>query len=281
MKVDKRNIITIGIVIFLALIILIVIVINSYFNKVDNYSNLKIVREYTQYFSAVTNTNNFVDGVIKKDYNKVYSLLHHNYIEKKHITSQNVLEHLDYISNYSSFSGEKIYYLKKDNNYIMLVNGYLMGDENKQIEPKKFKIGYVINMDTMNISFYPLTNEKEIDYILDFEIESNNYNSLKPAKELTDIGMCKLYYSKFINFVNNDVESLYNILDDEFKNKYYIDGFKNYLNKNYNNYKYSYNECEIKEEENRNKEFKVIDKKGNIIYFYEDGVMNFKVNFEI
>lgn len=275
---NKKNIVSI---LFLGglfgLILVIVLLFTN--NKVDNYSKLKIVNDYTLYFSAVENTNNFVKALSNSDKNNIYYLLDNNYIKKKRVNKNNVLNKVGNYEKNLSFVGDKVYYLDNNMNYVYLVTGDLIND-NQEVVIKDYKVGLVVDYNTLSVSFYPLEKEEDIDYITNIDIKTNGYNSLIATKGISVDNMCKLYYGEFIDFVNNDINGLYNIMDDNIKNNYSIDSFSSVIKNKYNNYKYNFNRCDIEESED-NRLFNIIDNNNNLIKIYEDGVMNYKINLNL
>ena len=275
---NKRNFVSI---IFLGgLFVLILITVLLFTNrKVDNYSKLKIVNDYTLYFSAVDNTNNFVKALSEENKTNIYYLLDSSYIKKKRINRSNVIKKIGKYEKDLSFVGDKIYYLDNKMKYIYLVTGSLVNKEQKVIV-KDYKVALIIDYDSLLVSFYPLKNKEDIDYIVDIDIKTNNYNSLTPTKSISVDNMCKLYYDDFIELVNNDIKGLYNVMDDNIKNNYSVESFSSIIKNKYSNYKYSLKKCEIEESEDK-RLFKIIDNKNNEIKIYENGVMNYKINLNL
>ena len=275
---NKRNVVSI---MFLGLLFGFILIIVLLFTnrKVDNYSNLKIVNDYTLYFSAVENTDNFVKALSSGDKMNIYYLLDSNYIKKKRVNKSNVLKKVGEYDKDLSFVGDKVYYIEKENNYIYLVTGNLI-NEDQEIVVKDYKVGLVIDFDSLLVSFYPLEKEEDIDYITNIKIATNSYNSLVATKAISVENMCKLYYGDFIELVNNDINGLYNIMDDSIKNNYSIESFSSIIKNKYNNYEYNLNKCDIEESENE-RLFKIFDNKNNEIKIYEKGVMNYKINLNL
>ena len=275
---NKKNIVSI---LFLGGLFGFILVIVLLFtnNKVDNYSKLKIVNDYTLYFSVVENTNNFVKALSNGDKNNIYYLLDNNYIKKKRVNKDNVLNKVGNYEKNLSFVGDKVYYFDNNMNYIYLVTGSLIND-NQEVVVKDYKVGLVVDYNTLSVSFYPLEKEKDIDYITDINIKTNGYNSLIATNGISVDNMCKVYYGEFIDFVNNDINGLYNIMDDSIKNYYSVDIFSSMIKNKYNNYKYNFNKCDIEKSEDK-RLFRIIDDKNNEIKIYENGVMDYKVNLSL
>lgn len=279
---NKKNIYTLLFITFISLIFFGIIYLSAFTKKTDNYSKLSIVKDYNIYFSIVENVNYYIDTLKEKDNTKLYSLLDNNYIKKFRINKNNILKKFDDIDKEAVFSGEKIYYLNNDNKYLFLVNGRLVNNETQDVINNNYKVVMLIDYNKLLISFYPLEKEKDIDYINSLKIEINQYNKLKTSKALTDKNMCKLYYETFIKYVNSDINSLYNISIDDIKSKYLIEEFVSKVNNKYKNYKYNFYSCDVDyNKDNGNRVFNLIDNKNNNIYFYEEGVMNFKVKMDL
>ena len=275
---NKRNVVSIMFLggLFGFILIIVLLFTNK---KVDNYANLKIVNDYVSYFSAVDNTNNFVKALSSQDKMNIYYLLDSNYIKKKRVNKSNVLDKVGEYEKDLSFVGDKVYYIDKDNNYIYLVTGNLINEE-QEVVVKNYKVGLVIDFDSLLVSFYPLEKEEDIDYITNIKIGTNSYNSLIATKAISTENMCKLYYGDFIELVNNDINALYNIMDDNIKNNYSIESFSSIIKNKYNNYEYNLNKCDIEESETE-RLFKIFDNKNNEIKIYEKGVMDYKINLNL
>lgn len=277
---SKRNIYSIVFLGAISLVALVIIVLFSY-KKTDNYSKLKIVTDYTSYYSAVENTNNFIKAISTKSSNKVYSLLSKSYIDKKFITKSNVLKRIGELEEDTVFSGDKIYVVEdlKKNTYLYLINGKLIisRENGQKVIDDNYKIGMFVDFNTMAVSFYPLKKDEDIDYFIEDELKINN-NSLKTVKPLLEKNMCKIYYNEFIKLIK-DPNELYNYMTDEYKQNNSLENFKSIINSKYNNYKYNFKSCDIEQKEDESRIFNLIDNQNKTISIYEKGVMNYK--FEI
>ena len=279
---NKKNIYTLLFITFISLIFFGIIYLSAFTKKTDNYSKLSIVKDYNIYFSIVENVNYYIDILKEKDNTKLYSLLDNNYIKKFRINKNNIFKKFDDIDKEAVFSGEKIYYLNNDNKYLFLVNGKIINNETQSVINNNYKIAMLIDYNKLLISFYPLEKEKDIDYINDFKIEFNQYNKLKTSKALSNKNMCKLYYETFIKYVNSDINNLYSISTNDIKSKYLLEEFVSKVNNNYKNYKYNFYSCDVEyNKDTGNRVFNLKDNKNNNIYFYEEGVMNFKVKMDL
>lgn len=279
---NKKNFFSFIIILFLSIVCFGVIFLFSIDKKKDNYSNLKIVKDYNIYFSVVENINYYINSLGKKNKNVVYSLLDINYINKKRINKTNVLDKVALMEKDILFSGKRIYYLNWDNKYLFLANGILINKETQEIVNNDYKVALLVDYDLLVVSVYPLQNEEDVDYIIDIDIKTNNYNNLIPSRGLSDDNMCKLYYEDFIKYVNNDIDGLYNILSDNIKINYSFEDFKKIINNKFNDYKYSLNNCVITyNNENNTKIFNVLDKNNNKVRIYENGVMNYNIDFNL
>lgn len=279
---NKKNIYTLLFIAFISIISFGIIILFSFQKKADNYSKLSILKDYNIYFSVVENVNYYIDTLKEENYIKVYSLLDVNFINKKRINLNNISDKIDLIDKNVVFLGDKIYYLKNNSKYLFLVYGKLINNENQKVINDNYKIAVLIDYNSLLVSFYPLEKETDVDYIFDFNIVINEYNTLVSSKALSNKNMCKFYYEKFIKYLNNDINGLYDIVTDDIKAKYLRDGFVFKVNNKFNNYKNNFYSCDVDYSEyDGNRVFKLIDKMNNIIYFYEDGVMNFKIKIDL
>ena len=111
----------------------------------------------------------------------------------------------------------------------------------------------------------------EIIYLKDYEV--NEYIPVYVSEE----DMAKIYFNDYIYKMHSDVNKAYNLLDEEYRNKKFvnIDNYKNYINslENLNYVLDSFYVYDI----GKNKVYGVYDTNGNIYIFKTRGIMQYTV----
>ena len=86
--------------------------------------------------------------------------------------------------------------------------------------------------------------------------------------------------SDYIAKISDDMEEAYNLLTDKMKEKYSsIDAYRKYINDNKNNFTTIADKCRVVEKDNDTRTYYVIDGNENEYTFYEDGIMNYTVEY--
>ena len=113
--------------------------------------------------------------------------------------------------------------------------------------------------------------EKAYTYLKNYKV-----NEYIPTY-VSDQDMAKIYLNDYINNMYSNIETAYNLLDEEYRNKKFgsLENYKKYVNSlKFNSYK-------ISTYSKYNKEgylvFKVTDTNGNMFVFKTNGVMQYSV----
>lgn len=148
---DKK---TLGIILSSVIIILIVIlIIISHFNT--NEGKLKIVDDYTIFFTVDDCVNNFLNYVTEGERDILLNLLNTKYKKENNISENNILEKIDnlnILNNNVTFRA-KMMYEKRNNKYIeYYVYGKIYKDDMDEI---KYLSDYyiIININTKEKTF--------------------------------------------------------------------------------------------------------------------------------
>ena len=173
---------------------------------------------------------------IKNQYHETGKKTLENILEKKYVSKNNWENELLIYSNNKFYIKE----MKKTN--FNNVNVYMIAINYGEESDTKIMVFDDIYNNTFSIlpSEY-LSNEninennlvKVIEELDIEEISKNDYNSVTKF-DLTNEQICIKYYYDYLNLLRNDVDKLYSILDNEYREKRFesIETFKDYINNN-------------------------------------------------
>lgn len=275
----KDDIKTLIVVIIVCTICLTLVFILS---RKKNIDSLKPVEEYNTYFSVTNYMNSYISYIAKNDSEAIYSMLSTEYIYKNNINQNNVL---DIVKTYNQ---DSIITLKitsideieiKTNKYIYYIKGKIIKSTftDEEVIDDNYNVLLLADYKNLTESVYPLDNdnyEKIINNTKDINISENEYNKIRNSSLVNTETICVLYLSDYIYKLNSDIETSYNILNDEMKKKYQtIDAFKTYIETNKDKLTTKADKCT-----KSGKDYIVIDSNNNTYTFTEQSVMNYKVN---
>lgn len=275
----KDDIKTLIVVIIVCTICLTLVFILS---RKKNIDSLKPVEEYNTYFSVTNYMNSYISYIAKSDSEAIYSMLSTEYIYKNNINQNNVL---DIVKTYNQ---DSIITLKitsideieiKTNKYIYYIKGKIIKSTftDEEVIDDNYNVLLLADYKNLTESVYPLDNdnyEKIINNTKDINISENEYNKIRNSSLVNTETICVLYLSDYIYKLNSDIETSYNILNDEMKKKYQtIDAFKTYIETNKDKLTTKADKCT-----KSGKDYIVIDSNNNTYTFTEQSVMNYKVN---
>ncbi len=275
----KDDIKTLIVVIIVCTICLTLVFILS---RKKNIDSLKPVEEYNTYFSVTNYMNSYISYISKKDSKAIYSMLSTEYIYKNNINQNNVL---DIVKTYNQ---DSIITLKitsideieiKTNKYIYYIKGKIIKSTftDEEVIDDNYNVLLLADYSNLTETVYPLDNdnyEKIINNTKDINISENEYNKIRNSLLVSTETICVLYLSDYIYKLNSDIETSYNILNDEMKKKYQtIDAFKTYIETNKDKLTTKADKCT-----KSGKDYIVIDSNNNTYTFTEQSVMNYKVN---
>lgn len=224
------------------------------------------------------------------NYEEVYEKLDKEYIKYKAITKDNIKEYC--INNYynSEFYIDKIYSKEiSEFGKLYFVYGRIRNFDTNNIS----KYGYAVKCDNQNrvFSIFPydyleekglndlqLENDKDTKILEQQNIEKNEYNEYK-IKVATDEQMAHEHFTKLKSDIKFDLEYVYSVLDEEYKQKKY---------KNYEEFENSIKERRTEIITSTLQEYKVevyyggvrytcMDQNGNYYIFDDKGAMQYSL----
>ena len=274
-KDDIKTFITI--IIICTLIVGLVLILN----RKSNSEKLEVVNDYNSFFTTTNYVNNFLS--YSKDSSKLYDVIYSSYIDDNNI-KDNIF---DYIKSYQGDVSIKVTdmkYVKVKDNYIYYVKGKLYQSTFDSVEviEDNFEVVVLVDIDTSSYSIYPIDSNDYKDIINGIKrikIDNNSNNVVKTSSSISKEQMCVVYLSDYIDKLNNDINSAYDVLSNSMKEKYVsLDNFRMYINNNLNRITTDADKCSLENVKNK-RIYTVLDKNSNKYVFVETNIMNYKVDF--
>lgn len=277
----KDDIKTLVVVILVCIIPLAIVLI---LNIKSNSDKLVHVNEYNNFFSVTNYINEYINNTSSENPSEIIELLDKTYILDNNIDYNNIFEKIDVYPIGSSISINNMEYVEIKENYIYYVVGEVYQNNfDGRIDIGEFKCIIQVDFKTLSFSVYPLKKENYkniIDKIKNINIENNNYNKISNSDGITKEQICALYLSDYLDKIDNNLDTSYNLLSDKMKKQKEfstLDSYKNYINNNINKMSTSADKC-LMEKIKDNRVYSVIDKNENMFIFDEEYIMNYKVD---
>lgn len=256
------------------------------FSIKSNYEKLSIVKDYDIFFSVSGEANKYINYISSKNSNDIVNVLSDKYVQNNLINNDNVFNYVDNYSGDISLRVNNIYFSKIKNNYLYLVSGSI--NENNfygvNIINSNYRVLILNDISNNSYAIYPVTEDNYKDIINSIKriiINKNNSNEMIKSNSVSDVDICKLYFSDYMNMLFNDIDSAYSLLDNNMLNDYSsVDEFRRYLSDNRDLLTSSSSMCGSEEFEDQ-RIYIVIDKFDNTYRFTEEGIMNYKVSFNL
>lgn len=257
------------------------------YNSIEN-----IINNYFLYLNE--ENQNLGDNITVEDY--LCYILNDSYIKENNITKENVWEFVRPFEKNKEPMIDEMYVIETSDYFVEYVQVTLYDKEqldyrnkyNFEYEFNKIDVYYRIDVDSLNstYSIQPVEKSefesKSIAGDTKIIIEKNGYNSISFSNNLTDAAMCMKYLSNYKEKMRYDVESAYEVLDKEYREKRFgsLEEYKGYIleNKDWldfisvdkyqSNYKEDY------------KEYVCLDKNGNYYIFEETGIMQYTLKLD-
>lgn len=193
------------------------------------YTNKMVrIKEDSSFYTLESYVKRLLANLEYKDSDGIISLLTEDYKEKNAITSKNVQDKIKFDGQDSSYNALEIYESANTGRYI------IKGEIGKE------KVYFKIVEDSKNSTFAiePITEEyynNSVENQMEEEdsvtIAKNDYNSIRKIR-ITQEDIVQKYFNSYIQNVINYPQEVYNMLDEEYKNKKFgsFDNFKKYIN---------------------------------------------------
>lgn len=278
-KDDIRTLIVVVIVCTLCVTIFLIL------NHKSNSEKLEDVSEYNVFFNVVGEVNKYLNYLGEENSEALYELLSKDYISTNDINLNNILSKLESYPSGSSIKTSNIKYVRIKNNSVYYVTGKIIQNtyDSSTIVQENFQI--IVSKDFTNQSFsiYPVNNneyKKVIDKIKKININPNRYNTISGSEQITKEQICIIYLSDYLNKLDEDLDNSYSLLSDEAKERFPTkESYVTYINSVRPNITTVADKCAM-EKINNQRIYYVIDNNGNTFSFYEEKILDYKVNFK-
>ncbi len=275
-------------ILFLCIAILIVVFgredSDSKNNEYSISDYIKIVDDYNTFFFVNTNVNNFISIMGNQENDNIVGLLDRRFLSDNDIDA--VVNNFKNYGNNLIFSSKNIYYKEINNNYIYYVLGEILVEELDSINVinSNFQILFLVDYSNFTMSFIPISSDSEFKkYMLDIKnisIEKNEFNTISSGGTVSNMMICSLYLSDFLDTLYNNIDNSYNLLSNDMKLEFLsIDNYKSFINDNLSKLSYNIDECSI--EETSLRKYYVKDVNNNEYIFTENTIMNYNVDINL
>lgn len=272
----KKIIIIVIIIIFLIIVSLFIVRYLDKKDKQENFENtitmeikntINLIDNRNEFFAVKSCVTKYLTYIAQEDSEMIFSMLDKNYIENYNITEQNSLSDVAKYSN-PVFYNDKIFVIQDTVTvYTYFVYGKVIDKETGDISDFNIVVRLDKGKDLFSIIPYKYIEDKKLNISVGNsitlkynEIEDKTYNKFA-FKNITDEEMSIFYMNEIKDNFIYDVESSYNKLNEEYKNKRFTDleEYKNYITKNITNlYSSKLQKYQIKEYKDYN-QFVCID----------------------
>lgn len=246
--------------------------------KIQEEEYYNIARLVTIYYNQINkgryimgNGESFAnDETVKKG---MYNLLSTQYIENNQITIENLYNHIEDINEAVTFVPTDMDVEKSENTNKYLVTGNIVYMNSDKMVKTRLYVNWDINNETFSIE--PQVKSSEINDILK-SIEKNDDNHYNEEDYFDAEKMCKLKFNNFKLLALRKSEDLYNMLNEEYRNKKFGDyeNFKKYVDDNYEMLSKAYLTRYKKEFTDEYNQFVCIDN-NNKYYIFRSSNQNF------
>lgn len=236
------------------------------------------------FFEVQKIINDYYNRIFEEDTSTLLSILDPNYIEENQIRANNLYSIIGRDYGITNYVAKEIYYNPDSSVTYYFVRGDLssnsiMGDEYEFFED----VSYLIIVDESNGNYVlrPIQTTNLSEYAQNYDMVERQLSSgvTFSAEEITLENKLSTYLAIFINFLIDNPEEAYLLLDDHTKNSYR--GYEDFLNQttslyqNFSSKIFSYSS----REEDDVTIYDVVDDKQNQFVIYEYGIMNFQISY--
>lgn len=275
-------------ILFLCIAILIVVFgredSDSKNNEYSISDYIKIVDDYNTFFFVNTNVNNFISIMGNQENDNIVGLLDRRFLSDNDIDA--VVNNFKNYGNNLIFSSKYVYSKEINNNYIYYTTGKILAEELDSIEIRNdnFQVLFLVDYSNFTMSFIPISSDSEFKkYMLDIKdisIEKNKFNTISSGGTVSNMMICSLYLSDFLDTLYNNIDNSYNLLSNDMKLQFSnIDNYKSFINNNLLKLSYDISECSIDETSVR--KYHVKDVNNNEYIFTENTIMNYNVDINL
>ena len=236
------------------------------------------------FFGVQKVINDYYDSIFEEDTRTLLSILDPLYIEDNQILANNIYAIIGRDYGITNYVATEIYYNPDSTVTYYFVSGNLtsdsiMGDEYQFLEDVSFLI--IVDESNNNYILRPIDTSDLSSYADDYHMVERDLESGATFEEVevTEVNKLSNYLAIFINFLIDNPEEAYNLLDDETKNNY--SSYSDFLAQVVDLYQslsskiFSYSSIE----EDDRVVYEVVDDNQNRITIYEYHIMDFQISY--
>ena len=254
-------------------------------NPVDTFQE-KIARleDESLFFGVQKVINDYYNSIFEEDTKTLLSILDPVYIEDNQIIGSNIYRIIGSDYGITNYIAKEVYYNPNSSVTYYFVSGDLtsnsiMGDEYQFLEDVSFLI--IVDESNRNYILKPIDTSDLSSYAEDYHLVEREVESgaIFTEVQITEENKLSNYLAIFINFLIDNPEEAYHLLDDDTKNYYsnYSDFFTQVVDlyQSLSSKIFSYSS----EEEDNRVVYEVVDDKQNKITIYDYHIMDFQISY--
>ena len=236
------------------------------------------------FFGVQKVINDYYNSIFEEDTKTLLSILDPLYIEDNQIFANNIYTIIGSDYGITNYVAKEVYYNPDSSVTYYFVSGDLtsnsiMGDEYQFLEDVSFLI--IVDESNNNYILRPIDTSDLSSYALNYHLIERDVESgaIFTEVQITEVNKLSNYLAIFINFLIDNPEEAYHLLDDDTKNDY--SNYSDFLTQVVDLYQslsskvFSY----ASEEDDDRVIYEVVDDKQNKITIYEYHIMDFQISY--
>ena len=266
-------------------------------SNVEINQSIEQVTNRNDYYAVKNIIGKYAYAIVDGGTESVYNMINTDYLNKNGITVNNIIEVIDNVIG-SDLSEEQMNELKLNisiekmyckESAVNIRTFFVYGNFSNNVEQNEIAFQIIVEIDSKNNTFYIYPTSYVVQNYKDerdleryttalTEIPKNNYNTFSFVN-VDDSTIINDYLSNFKNLLINDVDSSYELLNEDYKTNKFgtIDEYKKYVDNNIN-YLLSITIDKYKKDVTENgTRYTCIDENGNYYVFEETAIMQYKV----
>ena len=223
-------------------------------SNVEINQSIEQVTNRNDYYAVKNIIGKYAYAIVDGGTESVYNMINTDYLNKNGITVNNIIEVIDNVIG-SDLSEEQMNELKLNisiekmyckESAVNIRTFFVYGNFSNNVEQNEIAFQIIVEIDSKNNTFYIYPTSYVVQNYKDerdleryttalTEIPKNNYNTFSFVN-VDDSTIINDYLSNFKNLLINDVDSSYELLNEDYKTNKFgtIDEYKKYVDNNIN-----------------------------------------------
>lgn len=248
-------------------------------NNASIVPKLENVTSRENFYTVKSCIEKYINYIINSDNVAVYNLLDESYINQRNIDKNNILDIVGKINNNQIFSPNKMNFVQIENKDIYIVYGNIREDKlNERANELEFNITVILNKYNGTFSIIPGILNIETSYTAVGK-NTKNENNIFSIINIDDKTMANTYLVNYKAEMLYNLENAYNLLDEEYKEKRFLNfsDYKQYVENNVEKIKKANLTKYFVKKYNDYTLYTCIDQYNNYYIFIETSVMEYTV----